>query len=54
MKILFISGSPRKNGNTASVIKKITENLKEHEIEILYLSDYKLNGCLGCNHCQKY
>lgn len=53
MKVLFVCGSPRKNGNTMTVINKICDKLEEYNIDILNLSDYKLNGCLGCSCCQK-
>lgn len=53
MKIICISGSPRKSGNTSTVFNKLRENLKDFaEIEIVYLTDYKINGCLGCSACQ--
>lgn len=53
MKAVFIVGSPRKNGNTATIVEKIVVRIKDDiDCEILYLSDYELNGCLGCSHCQ--
>lgn len=39
MKILFINGSPNKNGNTASLAKALIGN---REYEILNLTDYKI------------
>lgn len=53
MKILAISGSQRKNGNTAILLKTILENLQEKnfEVELLYLKDYKIGPCLGCEGC---
>ncbi len=39
MKILFINGSPNKNGNTAVMAKEL---LGEREYETLHLVDYKL------------
>ncbi|MGN0392437.1 MAG: flavodoxin family protein [Bariatricus sp.] len=53
MKVFFICGSPRKAGNTATIIRKLADQLiSEHEVEIGYIADYQINGCLGCNHCQ--
>ncbi|MGN0674586.1 MAG: flavodoxin family protein [Oscillospiraceae bacterium] len=53
MKILFICGSPRKSGNTAHILKKITSKLCEkHNTEICYITDYNISGCTGCNVCQ--
>ena len=39
MKILFINGSPNKNGNTAGLAKAL---LGEREYETLNLTDYKI------------
>lgn len=39
MKILFINGSPNKNGNTASLAKALIGN---REYETLNLTDYKI------------
>lgn len=39
MKILFINGSPNKNGNTAALAKTL---LKGKEYETLNLTDYKI------------
>ncbi|MGN0640851.1 MAG: flavodoxin family protein [Oscillospiraceae bacterium] len=53
MKLLLISGSPRKEGNTSHILKKITEEIsKTGTAEICYVTDYCINGCIGCNFCQ--
>ena len=55
MKILFICGSPRKNGNTARIIYQLISKLqyRDDNMEICYITDYRINGCMGCNKCQK-
>jgi len=56
MKIVLMNASARKNGATAKILKKFSENLSakgDVEIESLNLSDYKLNFCLGCCSCYK-
>lgn len=40
-KILFINGSPRANGNTATLAKTLLEG---HEYETLMLTDYRINA----------
>lgn len=45
MKILFINGSPNKNGNTAALAKAL---LGEREYETLNLTDYRI-GSYGQN-----
>ena len=50
MKTLIINGSPRKNGNTVSLIKKLTENLHgEHKIIDAYYSN--ISPCIDCRFC---
>ncbi len=54
MKIIVISGSPRKKGNTAKVLSMFEDKVKEnHETEIISISRYNIGGCLGCYKCQK-
>ncbi|MGN1008791.1 MAG: flavodoxin family protein, partial [Butyricicoccus sp.] len=53
MNILMISGSPRKNGNTARILERICAELPWANTEICYLPNLQLNGCLGCSHCQQ-
>lgn len=54
MKILAFMGSPRGNGNTARLLKRIQELApKRCEVEILSLLDYEIRGCMGCTHCQQ-
>jgi multimeric flavodoxin WrbA len=55
MRVLGISGSPRKGGNTDIIIQ---EALKAAEGEgadtrLIRLSDYKLEPCNACGTCQK-
>ncbi len=54
MRILGIVGSKRKNGNTATLVEKAIESakLKGIDAEIMYLGDYKIEGCFGCEYCQ--
>lgn len=40
MNILFVNGSPEKNGNTAALAKAL---LQGHEYETLNLTDYRIN-----------
>lgn len=52
--ILAIMGSPRKNGNTARLLKRISELTPEScDMEIIDLSEYHINGCRGCSYCQQ-
>jgi multimeric flavodoxin WrbA len=54
MKIITILGSPRKKGNTATVLNLFEElvTAQHHQVERINLIDCNVQGCLGCNHCQ--
>ena len=54
MKILGIDGSPRKNGNTEKLLKKVLAGAEEagSAAEFLKLADLTINYCLGCGSCR--
>lgn len=55
-KVLMISGSPRKNGDGAKILKELELILKENagvECEYLFIADHKIEACRGCLACQK-
>ncbi len=54
LKVLAISGSPRKEGNSETVIRKIIEKLeeKQYETEFVRLNDFALKGCQACKYCR--
>lgn len=50
MKTLILNGSPRKNGDTVSLIKKLTDILDgEHKIINAYFSN--ISPCIDCRYC---
>ena len=50
MKTLILNGSPRKNGNTAGLIRKITESISgEYKIVNAYETD--ISPCIDCRYC---
>ncbi|MDD4126458.1 MAG: flavodoxin family protein [Methanomicrobium sp.] len=58
MKVLGISGSMRKNGNTAILVKKVLDYIKdegcsEFETEYITLSGLKIAPCIGCEKCRE-
>ena len=56
VKALFINGSPRKNGNTAQLLKRAMDGAKEAgaEVELVNLYNRNLNykGCMSCFACK--
>lgn len=54
MKILAINGSPRKNANTATLLKKALEGATKHgaQTELIHLYDLNYKGCMSCFACK--
>jgi len=56
-KILVLSGSPKTNGNTASLVDWFAEGAvsKGAKVEIVQTAflKYKSTGCMSCRSCQK-
>ena len=51
-RIVILSGSPRKNGNTDILVNSFVDGAKEHnDVEIVSVHDYHINPCAGCNSC---
>ena len=56
MKILALVASRRKNGNTALLARTVMEAARtanpELETELLFLGDYTIDACTGCEGCR--
>lgn len=54
MKVVGISGSSRKNGNTAIIIKTVFEELSKVgiETELIQLADIEIQPCRACFACK--
>lgn len=54
-KILGIAGSPRRNGNTHILVKKILEGAEDNgaKTDIIFLDDLEIKECIGCHACWK-
>ena len=53
MKVIGINGSPRKGGNTETIIRKVFEPLEAAgiETELIRIGGKPIRGCLGCRKC---
>ena len=53
-KVIIINGSPRKNGNTAKMLKEAQKGAEETgaEVEYFNLYDYDFKGCRSCFVCK--
>ena len=54
-KIAILNGAPRKNGNTAALVRAFMEGAQAagSEVREVYLQGLDLHGCLGCNACRR-
>ncbi len=54
-KVLGISGSPRRDGNTELLLKEFLRGARAsgHETELFILSKFKISPCTSCASCQK-
>lgn len=55
MKIIAINGSPRKKGNTETLLNSFLKGAMESgaEVESFRLADITFKNCKGCNACHK-
>ena len=52
-KVLFISGSAR-NGNCKEILETLQKDFwLEYSTEVIFLRDFDLTPCHGCNGCKK-
>jgi multimeric flavodoxin WrbA len=55
MKVVAFNGSPRKNGNTYTLLKTVLDELEKEgiETELIHVGDRSIHGCIGCGMCRK-
>lgn len=53
--VLILMGSPRKKGNTSILCDEFARGAEEagNTVEKIDVAAKKINGCLGCNGCQR-
>lgn len=53
MKVVAFNGSPRKEGNTAALIKHVFKELEKEgiETEIVQVGGKSIHGCTACGKC---
>ena len=50
--IIILVGRMRKNGNTARLAQSFADGaVQNNNVEIVYVADYNVNPCIGCNSC---
>jgi multimeric flavodoxin WrbA len=52
-KIVILSGSPRKGGNTDKLTAAFTKGAEAagHSVTVFRTADMEIGGCKGCRHC---
>ena len=55
MKTIIINASPRKNWNTAQLLKETQKGVQSLEVQTEYIDLYDLNftGCRSCLACKR-
>lgn len=55
MKLIAFNGSPRKKGNTATLLRHAIEGAKEEgaKTELIHLYDLDYKGCTSCYACKR-
>lgn len=55
-KVLILSGSPRKNGNSAALCHEFARGAEEsgNQVELIFLRDKKIGYCQACYYCKKH
>lgn len=53
MKVLLINGSPRKEGNTATALAEVANQLEKEgiESETVWIGNKPIRGCAACGQC---
>ena len=54
MKVIAFNGSPRKKGNTATLMNHVLKGAESlgAETELIHLYDYNYKGCISCFACK--
>jgi multimeric flavodoxin WrbA len=55
MKVIGFNASPRKNGNTVTLVSSVLEGAKRGgaEVQLVNLHELTMKGCRGCEGCKK-
>ncbi|MFH1021718.1 MAG: flavodoxin family protein [Pseudomonadota bacterium] len=55
MKVLALSGSPRRKGNTETLLRGVLKGVEAAggEVEVIRLYDLRIQPCIGCGGCDK-
>ena len=55
-KVLILSGSPRRHGNSDTLCEQFMKGAQEagNEVKYYFISDLRINYCFGCYYCTSH
>ena len=55
-KVIGFIGSPRKSGNTSSIVNEVLRGASENgaSVKVYHLDELDIKGCKGCLYCRKH
>ncbi|MBN1109672.1 MAG: flavodoxin family protein [Methanomassiliicoccales archaeon] len=54
MRIVALNGSPRPEGNTAQVLREMTKEHADVDLDYYDLGRLNIKDCQGCYHCKRH
>ena len=56
MRVIGFVGSPRENGNTAVLVRRILEGATAAgaETDVFYINNLNIKGCQACMYCKSH
>lgn len=56
MKVVGIIGSPRKGGNTATLVERVLAGAAAAgaDTQVFWLNEMNIRGCQACNYCKEH
>ena len=53
MRIVVLSGSPRRNGNTDMLVDSFVRGASvDNKVEVIRVADLNVSPCTGCERCK--
>lgn len=53
MKVVILTGSPKRDGNTSTALREVERTLQQEgiETEFIHVGHKQMHGCIACNRC---
>ena len=53
MRVLVITGSPRKKGNVATMLHAVSDQMGDADVHWINVNDLSVRPCMGCMKCRE-